>query len=304
MNKWMLLLIAVLLQACGSSDQSSTSTATEDKVEKTEEALSPTEETLVVEVDQAQVPVPAEDLPYMGYYVGYFEGVDMDFDKDPVPFNKITISVDSLSENTLFGHSVVAGNQRPFTGPYVMSEDSITVVASEPGDDRYDGVFTFTILPQERLVKGTWAANNKRLAVSTRQYTLEQKTFAYQADLDLPEEVSWSNLYEKHPRYEDKEESLTEDVLKFNASTIELKKEDIENMYQGDLEVIRNAIYARHGYSFKNRKMRFIFDHGVDWYMPVSTDIRAQLTSLEKKNIALLKRYEQHAERYYDVFGR
>mgnify|MGYP000559907167 FL=1 len=185
-----------------------------------------------------------------------------------------------------------------------MAGDSIKAVANEPGDDRYDGVFTFAILPQDEVLVGTWKANNKRLAVSSRQYNLDKRTFSYDPNVELPEEVSFSNLYEKYPKYPDKEESLTEDVLKFNASSYELKKEDIENMYQGDLEVMRNAIYARHGYSFRNRKMRFIFDHGVEWYMPVSTDIRGQLTALEKKNIDLLKRYEQHAARYYDEFGR
>ncbi|MEL6924283.1 MAG: YARHG domain-containing protein, partial [Bacteroidota bacterium] len=87
------------------------------------------------------------------------------------------------------------------------------------------------------------------------------------------------------------------------ASVDKLTRADVENMHKGDLEVMRNAIYARHGYSFKNRKMRYVFNY-VDWYMPVSTDIRAQLTDIEKENIALLKRYEQHAERYYDSFGR
>jgi len=38
--------------------------------------------------------------------------------------------------------------------------------------------------------------------------------------------------------------------------------------------------------------------------MPVSTDVRAQLTDLEKKNIDLIKRYEEHAEKYYDEYGR
>ena len=75
-------------------------------------------------------------------------------------------------------------------------------------------------------------------------------------------------------------------------------------MYQGDLEVMRNSIYARHGYSFRNRRMRFLFDQLVDWYMPVSVNITGELTDLEKKNIDLLKRYEAHAEKYYDVFGR
>ena len=99
-------------------------------------------------------------------------------------------------------------------------------------------------------------------------------------------------------------EFLTEDASKFNASKTVLRNKDVENMHKGDLEVTRNAIYARHGYSFKNRRTRYVFDRYVDWYMPVSTNVTQELTELEKKNIDLLKRYEQHAERYYDSFGR
>lgn len=302
MKKWLLLLAVLLIQACGNSSENMDST---DSQEANPEEIETTITTTEIEEEEPQADAEnRQEEAYFGYYVGFFEGVDMNFDKDPVPFNKITISIDSLSSEMLYGHSVVAGNERPFSGPMVVAGDSITVVASEPGDDRYDGVFSFTIRPAEELLIGTWKANNQRLAVSSRQYKLEKKTFAYDPALELSEEVGWSNLYEKYPKYPDKSESLTEDVSKFNASSYELKKEDVENMYQGDLEVMRNAIYARHGYSFKNRKMRFIFDHEVEWYMPVSTDIRNQLTALEKKNIDLLKRYEQHAERYYDEFGR
>lgn len=302
MNKWLLLLALVLIQACGNTSENESSKQEQETIQK--ETAEITSEPAVQAEGSEPALEPEPEEAYFGYYVGFFEAVDMNFDKDPVPFNKITISVDSLSGNILYGHSVVAGNERPFSGPFVVAGDSIKVVASEPGDDRYDGVFSFAILPQEKTLVGTWAANNKRLAVSSRQYQLEKKDFSYDPQLKLSEEVGWSNLYEKYPKYPDKSESLTEDVSKFNASAYELKKEDVENMYQGDLEVMRNAIYARHGYSFKNRKMRFIFDHEVEWYMPVSTDIRAQLTALEKKNIDLLKRYEQHAERYYDEFGR
>jgi hypothetical protein len=38
--------------------------------------------------------------------------------------------------------------------------------------------------------------------------------------------------------------------------------------------------------------------------MPVSTDVRTKLTDTELKNIDLIKRYEEHAEKYYDVYGR
>ena len=105
------------------------------------------------------------------------------------------------------------------------------------------------------------------------------------------ENVGWTDLYSKELILADHAEFLTEDVLKVNASLVKLKKEDIANMHKGDLEVIRNSIYARHGYSFKNRKMRYIFDDNVDWYIPLSTDIRDQLTEIEIANNDLLKRY-------------
>ena len=66
-----------------------------------------------------------------------------------------------------------------------------------------------------------------------------------------------------------------------SASLVPLKGKDVENMYKADLEVMRNAIYARHRYSFKNLRMRLLFDNYVDWYMPVSTDVSSVLTELK-----------------------
>ena len=92
-------------------------------------------------------------------------------------------------------------------------------------------------------------------------------------------------------------------VAERNASLSLLETEDVETRYKADLEVLRNAIYARHGYSFRNPRMRALF-HYVEWYIPVSVDVTGQLTETEKKNIALIKRYETHAGKYYDAFGR
>ena len=101
----------------------------------------------------------------------------------------------------------------------------------------------------------------------------------------------------------DTSEYITSDSTKFNASTTLLTTKDVENMYKRDLEVIRNTIYARHGYSFQNREMRYFFDN-LTWYIPVSIDVTKELTDIETKNIKLLKRYEKHAASYYDNFGR
>lgn len=245
-----------------------------------------------------------QNSPVLGTYTGGFEATEFDEKKDYVYENRITISIDSLSGDTINGHSVVAGNNRPFHGSFKQEGKLFKVEAAEPGDDKYDGKFSFTINPDDKTISGTWNANDKKISVTKRKYTLNKKQFKYDASLNLPEDVQWTSLYGSNPKFPDQVESLTEDVTKFNASVKELTKKDVENMYQGDLEVIRNAIYARHGYSFKNRRMRFIFDQFVSWYMPLNTDIRSNLTEIERKNIELLKRYEEHAEKYYDEYGR
>jgi hypothetical protein len=38
--------------------------------------------------------------------------------------------------------------------------------------------------------------------------------------------------------------------------------------------------------------------------MPVIQDVKDKLTPLETKNAALIKRYENYGEAYYDRFGR
>jgi len=93
------------------------------------------------------------------------------------------------------------------------------------------------------------------------------------------------------------------DVNKYNASTDSLTAPQVANMKKADLFILRNAIYARHGYSFKNQSLRAYFDL-QPWYIPISNDIKNELTPTEKKNIELLLRYEKNAKEYYDGFGR
>lgn len=237
-----------------------------------------------------------------GSYVGEFVAAVADYDKKPMLYNKITSSVDSIQGDVVKGHSVVAGNSRPFVGTAVKKGKLLEITAKEPGDDQYDGVFKFTLNPAARTVSGRWTANDKKLAVTTRKFTLGKRAFRY--DPKQPLVRLWSRqVYDSYDRASDTAERITNDAIRFNASTTRLRAQDVENMYKRDLEVLRNTIYARHGYSFKNREMRFLFDR-VDWYIPVSTDVTAQLTPLEKDNIDLLKRYENHATTYYDHFGR
>jgi hypothetical protein len=248
------------------------------------------------------VVVPVVKYGIEGFYTGAFVPEKYNEEKE-VFQNKITICIDSLDDTNVYGHSIVAGNERPFKGRYTKDNGTYTITASEPGDNKYDGQFSFTIDPQEKKLKGIWNSYDSKVAVTERSYELEERFYKYNPKLALPEDVISGPMYNTYKKGSDSAESLTSDVLKINASSTLLKSQDVENLYKADLEVLRNAIYARHGYSFKNPRMREVFDY-VDWYMPVSTDVTSQLTDIEKKNIALLKRYETHASKYYDEFGR
>ena len=299
MKTFIFPLLLLFLISCG-GEQQNTETAETTTTEPTPQeevaaSMPPVEESLPTETDNDP----------LGMYVGEFRARKYDHDKKPSFSNKITLSINRIDDKNVYGHSVVAGNIRPFEGSVTKVSDQVYEFAvKEPGDDRYDGAFNFSLnLARDIPLVGEWIANDSKLAVYEREYSLKKKAFAYQAELEMPEDVLYDGLYDTWT--DDAEaETLTNPAIEINASTQVLQKEDVENLYKADLEFIRNAIYARHGYSFKNRRVRYVFDNYVGWYMPVSTDIRDQLTDLEKDNIALLKRYEEHADTYYDSFGR
>jgi hypothetical protein len=245
--------------------------------------------------------IPVVKKGIEGFYTGIFEATRYDNNKEVLD-NQITICIDSLDDESIFGHSVVAGNGRPFTASYVRKNDRYEVSAKEPGNDKYDGSYEFSIIPANKTIEGIWNAYDRTIAVTARKYKLNRHAYKYDPAATLPEDMIGQQFY--HSTKGEEAESINDDVIRINASKKLLIAKDVENLYKGDLEVIRNAIYARHGYSFKNPRMRTLFDNAITWYMPVSTDVTSLLTETEKKNIAMIKRYEAHAEKYYDVFGR
>lgn len=302
-SKHLLLFACLLNFACTNEPKHPEKETIEPIPESTPVEADPPESETTTIVPKEMVPVNKEDI--YGLYVGSFEALDYKENKKPSYSNKITISIDSMTSHVAYGHSIVAGNQRPFKGTYEKTGVKFDLEVQEPGDDRYDGTFSFSVFSDTKKLAGYWWANDEKLAVTKREYFLEKRSFEYDPNLNLPEDVIFGDqLYNTYDEDTNEGEMITDIVLQFNASNTELKKEAIENMFQGDLEVIRNAIYARHGYSFKNRRMRYVFDRYVDWYIPLKTNILADLTDLEKQNIDLLKRYEKHAEKYYDSFGR
>ncbi len=256
--------------------------------------------------------------PMLGYWVGYFEKDlgDESYDKDIYADdafywsreNKINVSIDRIEGDSVFGHSVVAGNDRPFKGTLKQNGNATSFEVQEPGDDKYDGKFSFSI--KGDTLSGTWQAFQK-IDVSKRKYALTKKTYSYNPDIMLEEKgayVDWNSkkmgkMSAEQDEFVTQFETTTDKIYQINASNKLLTKEEVANLKQGDILIIRNTIYARHGYSFKKRPIRVFFD-AQDWYIPVQADIKDELTEIEKKNIELLLRYEKNAKKYYDYFGR
>lgn len=187
--------------------------------------------------------------------------------------NRLNVQIQTVQGKTVNGRSVAAGNFRVINGTLEESPEAYTLQLKEPGDDKYDGEFTITIKKNGMVCEGNWQPYDKNL--KAKPFTLAKKEFAYQPSAGIFPEAS---------------ERL-------------LKEEDVANYIKSELRLMRNSIYARHGYSFKMKDMRSQFDK-EPWYMPVSTDVRNSLTEIEKKNEALIKRYEKYAAEFYDDFGR
>ena len=58
-----------------------------------------------------------------------------------------------------------------------------------------------------------------------------------------------------------------------------------------DAMLMRNEIYARHGYKFKTKKLADHFAH-EPWYRPEHDNVDAMLSDVEKRNVDTLKKYE------------
>lgn len=211
--------------------------------------------------------INAEEDMLFGYWVGFFGENN----------NKINIALAKVDGDSIFGHSVCAGNFRSIKGTIEIKEaDVYSINMMEPGDNKYDGEFQFEIDVNKKELIGTWKPYKQNvLEKENYTYTLYRRDFVYDESAG------------DHPE----------------GSTDWLEPMDVENLLPEEIELIRNEIYARHGYSFTNLKMRRHFDP-KEWYIPMSIDIRDQLTELEAHNIDMLYNYEDYYEEYYNDFGR
>lgn len=270
----------------------------------------------------AYVEVPKESLKELyGLWTGTIkpvlsdnEEIDSLYEDEP---KRITLKINRISKDSVFGQSIIAGTQRPLKGVWSKRDGRISFVLDEPGKNPNDGRFEVSVY--DKTMEGSWIIYKpNKAAASTKTLKLVQKKFVYNPNFMLNGEweefVDWEEPLQEEVRdtTEDGQEVVylediyrvtSEEAFKINASTDSLTEESLKNLRKLDLEIIRNSVFARHGYSFKKRSFRYFFESS-EWYVPVSDNVDNELTALEKQNITLLKRMEEYATDHYDTFGR
>ncbi|MCB9198645.1 MAG: YARHG domain-containing protein [Flavobacteriales bacterium] len=199
----------------------------------------------------------------LGHWIG-------DFGK-----NMINLTITKIDGNKVEGYSVCAGNFRKIEGTVDLTKKMPTFVMKEPGTNQYDGTFEFRYDTEGQInMVGHWTPFVAK-GNSEKDFSLTKKTYKYDPNVGM------------YPQ----------------ASQKELDPEFLSEFDQWSLGYMRNEIYARHGYSFKNKDWRYEFE-GANWYIPMGVDIRHKLTDIEIKNIGMIYEYESYYDDYYDEYGR
>lgn len=253
---------------------------------------------------------------YTGEFSGYYKVQTADDNYEDFELKRISLKINRITKDSVWGQSILNGNQRPFRG--LFNEKTNQFVLDEPGSDKTDGRFEVTVSADS--LTGKWVAFNKSKVKSpVKTVKLIRKTFVYNPNFMLDEEntdlVDWNTSKEVKESYKNEETGKTESytnslnrsgtdaIFKLNGSKQKFTEKELKNLRKLDLEIIKNAIYARHGYSFKKQTFRSFFEQ-TDWYIPVSNDVEKDLTPIEKSNIEMLTRFIAYAEDKYDSFGR
>ena len=292
------------------------------------------------------VEVP-EDL--LGYWVGDFVPTESQTDYYSGR-TKINVSLDSFSGDSVFGHSVIHNNYRTFKGT-VQQLSGYHFDLYEPGTEKHDGNFVFSIAAGDSIAQGKWTAY-KDIEGKVRKMKLKKAIYRYNPNdtleiryvdwnnpifeyenfnrdsiikhygsvreaairhFDLDTNAQWTDSMDEQystwvveilQEFDGSNLYTTTDVIyNYNASTDTLTPEIVAEFSKADIYILRNSIFARHGYSFRKKELHTYFG-GNSWYVPVHVNIRSDLTPLEKANIKVLLAFEEHAEKYYDYFGR
>ncbi|XOV69089.1 MAG: hypothetical protein ACFHU9_07865 [Fluviicola sp.] len=142
----------------------------------------PPKQEIKIEKVEAEIP-ELDEFPYdtlQGLYMADFGG------------SPIRIALNYVSGTNAIGYNLHKGLQRNIMGSVTRSGDSVRLVLSEPGDNKFDGVFTLQFNGIDSKPNGKWVANNEK--IPGQEFTLEKIVFDENSE---SEEITMFNFADK-----------------------------------------------------------------------------------------------------------
>lgn len=211
-----------------------------------------------------------------GNYVGRSTEVTIFFGRSRTVGGLCNFSVDTIDEKKKFitGHMICEGMTKTFKATYEDKGENFLVANYEemnfPIMIRKDGSKLFVGFEKKMELK-------KRIFKYNPSHQIDPKKFGSSFSLgSLATNNKTKNI---------------------NASTKKLNEADLNDLSLNEVTIIHQAIYARHGYAFKDSKYIYFFENKVDWYAPYFDDVDHKLTDIEKANILLLEKFEKNAKK-------
>lgn len=138
---------------------------------------------------------------------------------------------------------------------------------------------------QFSLMKSILGGPDKYLFISKGGLSFEASNYRPTSDIEI--EVRPTGLALQ------KELIIPEHGIDLNMliqGDLKTNSEAISKLTKEQLGLLRNAIYAWHGYDFKNPSLRDFFGK-YGWYIP-SEKTNIELSNIEEENLAIIRRYE------------
>lgn len=136
----------------------------------------------------------------------------------------------------------------------------------------------------------------KELELKEKELDLREKEMLKnkERELDLKEKeiINQKDLNDYSNKSTEYKNSNSSYPGRFPEASIKyLSVNDISGMSNYDLRLMRNEIFARHGFIFKSDDLRNYFNN-QNWYQAQYEDVTNMLSKIEKANIDLIKKYE------------
>jgi len=243
-------------------------------------------------------------------YYGVWEGL-IGNDTAAVVMTSL-IKIIRIEDGKVRAHATVGGKEMNISGVQQTKDGKFCIRLCKGSGTRERTIFEI----QEQEVETFTGTYFEKTGEPGSKVVLTHRVFKYDPNVMLQRSnaVDWENPKKikksytddngKKHTYEKEANRYTSDSIPpLNASAQKLTEGQLKNLRKIDLEVIRNTVYARHGFAFSRAYLRNLFDR-AEWYVPIADNVDKDLTPLEKENIALLTRLEKYATDHYEYFGR